>query len=116
MDLDAYRRAAESFVAAYTSEYYRHFAGLQDELRVEAIYDRHADLFSRAAVEDLRAATVDGPAETDEGRRRRYLLDFGVQGLLGCATRSLEAELARREAELSLDVGGEASAFANPRS
>jgi len=66
MDLDAYRAAAETFVGEYTREYYRHFAGLQDELGIEAVYARHEQLFTRAAVEELRTAVADGPAEGDE--------------------------------------------------
>jgi hypothetical protein len=111
MNLDAYRAAAETFVGEYTLEYYRHFAGLQDELGIEAIYTRHERLFTRDAVEALRQAVADSPPAGDEARRRRYLLDFGVEGLLGRATREQEAELARREAELSLDVGGERIGF-----
>src|SRR5882762_10136114 len=111
MNLDAYRAAAETFVGEYTLEYYRHFAGLQDELGIEAIYARHERLFTRDAVEELRAAVADGPPAGDEARRRRYLLDFGVEGLLGRATRKQEAELAKREAELSLEVGGERIGF-----
>jgi hypothetical protein len=111
MNLDAYRAAAEAFVADHTREYYRHFAGLQDELGIEAVFARHEALFTRAAVEELRSAVVEGPAGGDEARRRRYLLDFAVDGLLGRATRTQEAELAKREAELSLEVEGERVGF-----
>src|SRR5438045_9628607 len=85
MDLDAYRAAAEAFVADHTREYYRHFAGLQDELGIEAVYARHEGLFTRAAVDELRSAVGTEPAARDEARRRRYLLDFAVEGLLGRA-------------------------------
>src|SRR4051794_6164554 len=111
MNLDAYRAAAEAFVADHTREYHRHFAGLQDELGIEAVYARHEGLFTPAAVEELRSAVGKGPAAGDEARRRRYLLDFAVDGLLGRATRTQEAELAKREAELSLDVEGERIGF-----
>jgi hypothetical protein len=111
MNVDAYRADAETFVGEYTREYYRHFAGLQDDLGIEAIYARHERLFTRGAVEELRAAVADASAAGDEARRRRYLLDFGVDGLLGRATRGQEAELAKREAELSLDVDGERIGF-----
>jgi hypothetical protein len=111
MHLDAYRAEAETFVADHTREYHRHFAGLQDELGIEAVYARHAELFTPTAVEELRSAVEDGPAAGDEARRRRYLLDFAVDGLLGRATRTQEAELAKREAELSLEVDGELIGF-----
>ena len=106
MDLDAYRAAAETFVGELNREYYRHFAGLSDDFEIEAVYARHARLFTREAVEELRAGVHDGPAGGDDARRRRHLLDFGVEGLLGRATTAQEAELARREAALSLEVDG----------
>src|SRR3989440_808890 len=106
MDLDAYRAAAETFVGELNREYYRHFAGLSDDFEIEAVYARHTRLFTREAVEELRAGVHDGPAGGDEARRRRHLLDFGVEGLLGRATAAQEAELARREAALSLEVDG----------
>jgi hypothetical protein len=110
MDLDAYRAGAESFTAALSLEYYLHYAGHRDELGIEPIYERHAELFGRPAVDALRTeATAAAPG--DEGRSLRALLDFAVEGHLGLATKALDAELARREAELQLDVGGERLGF-----
>ncbi|MDX6644225.1 MAG: hypothetical protein QOD76_2187, partial [Solirubrobacteraceae bacterium] len=106
LNLDAYRAEAETFVGEISLEYYRHFAGLKADLEIEAIYDRHAALFTRAAVDDLRALGQ-AAAAGDEARRLRALLDFCVEGHLGEATKSADAELARREAELRIDVDGE---------
>jgi hypothetical protein len=106
MELEAYREAAEEFIAALTAEYYRHYAGLKDDFEIEAIYGRYADLFTRATVEDLREQAAAPAPGTDERRRRRMLLEFAVEGHLGQATKAIDAELARREAELSIDVDG----------
>ena len=95
MNLDAYRADAEEFVSSLDREYYLHFAGLQDEFDIEAIYDRHAELFSRDNVERLR----------EEGTTQ--LLEFAVHGLMGRATKAEQAELARREAALEIEVDGE---------
>ncbi|MDQ6804230.1 MAG: hypothetical protein M3065_04550 [Actinomycetota bacterium] len=111
MDLEAYRERAEEFVAELTGEHYRHFAGLKDEFEIEAIYSRHEDLFTRSAVEELREQAAAPPPGTDERRRRRMLLDFAVEGHLGQATKALEAELALREAELSIEFDGERIGF-----
>ncbi|HWF34476.1 MAG TPA: hypothetical protein VG295_03875 [Solirubrobacteraceae bacterium] len=111
MDLQAYRELAEQFVSELTGEYYRHYAGLKDEFEIEAIYAKHDGLFTRAAVEELREQAAAPPPGTDERRRRRMLLDFAVEGHLGQATKSLDAELARREAELSLEVYGQRLGF-----
>jgi hypothetical protein len=56
VELEAYRRSAETFVSELTAEYYRHYAGLQDSYEIEPIYERHAELFSAAAVEQIRGA------------------------------------------------------------
>jgi hypothetical protein len=107
MELEAYRESAEEFVAALTGEYYRHYAGLKDEFEIESIYARHADLFTRPAVEELREQSAVPAPGTDERRRRRMLLEFAVEGHLGQATKKIDAELARREAELSIELDGE---------
>ena len=107
MDLDAYRRSAETFVSELTSAYYRHYAGLEAEYEIEPIYARHAGLFTRDAVSRLREHVAAAPTETDQQRRGRMLLDFAVEGTLGQATKALDAELARREADLSIEIDGE---------
>src|ERR671937_2274045 len=109
MDMASYRASAEAFTAELSLEYYRHFAGLQDDLGIEAVYERHADLFTRAAVEELREAAA--AAEGEEARARRMLVQFCVEGVLGRETKELEAALARREAELELRVDGQAIGF-----
>ncbi len=107
MDLDSYRRSAEAFISELTAEYYRHYAGLKDEYEIEPIYARHAELFAPDAVEELRALT-DAAAPGSDGRRRlTMLLDFAVEGLSGQQTKELEAELARREAALTISIDGE---------
>ncbi len=111
MDLEAYRRGAEAFICELTGEYYRHYAGIKEDYEIEAIYDRHADLFGVAAVEELREALSHTNAGSEERRRRRMLLDFAIEGYIGQATKQPEAELARREASITLDVAGERLGF-----
>lgn len=94
--MDAYRREAEAFVSEIGLEHYLHFAGLKPSLEIEAIYEAHAALFTREALEDLRATG------------NQALIEFCVEGLVGRATTSETAELAEREAELELELEGEA--------
>ncbi|MBA2504565.1 MAG: hypothetical protein H0V29_01310 [Thermoleophilaceae bacterium] len=91
MLLDDYRREAEEFVSALDLDYYLQGSGQKDDLDVEAIYDRHAGLFTRAAVEELRA---DGHPE---------LALFAAEGLVGQETKAEAAELARLEATLEVE-------------
>lgn len=110
MDLAAYRADAEAFVAELGEEYHAHFAGLKKGFDGEAIYARHAALFSAEAIEGLRAAAAAATRE-DAARRLRMLLDFAVEGHIGLRTADVADELAQREAALRLDVGGEAIGF-----
>lgn len=95
MDLDDYRGQADDFLMEISREHYLHFSGQKEDFEIEAIYERHAGLFSRDAVERLR----------ESGNRE--LLEFAVQGLMGQETKAEDAELARRGAALELEVGGE---------
>ena len=62
IDLAAYRAEAEEFLSSIDREYYLHYSGQQDEFEIEPIYDRHAALFSREAVDELREARRPGAA------------------------------------------------------
>jgi hypothetical protein len=107
LDLDAYREEAERFMEELSREYYLHLAGHKPELAIEPIYERHADLFVRRAVEGLRE--LEGAAvEGDERRRLRYLLHFAFDGLLGEETKAEAQELAHLEASLEVEVNGAA--------
>jgi hypothetical protein len=104
MDLDAYRASAEAFLSELTAEYRRHYAGLSATYEIEPIYERHAELFGAPAVRALRDA-VDS-AQGEERRRARMLVRFAAEGHVDEAVKQIEAELARREAALTLTVGG----------
>jgi hypothetical protein len=95
VNADEYRTEAEAFVTELDREYYQHFAGLKDDFEIEAIYASHPDLFSRGAVEALRAS---GPRE---------LLRFAAEGYVEQAVKELSAELARLEAAIEISAGGE---------
>ncbi len=110
MDLEAYRLSSETFLAELTVEYYRHYAGRKRDYEIAPIYERHRELFTRRAIDALQDLAAD-PAGEEERRRRRMLLDFAVEGHLGQRGKEIEAELARREAELALEVGGERVGF-----
>jgi hypothetical protein len=104
-ELESYSRQAEQFVSELDREYHLHFSGQQDQYRVEEIYDRHRELFGREAIEALRAAAAEEGTET--GRRAALLLELAVGGFLGLACAAEEAEIARLEASLELELDGE---------
>lgn len=103
-ELDDYREQADRFIAAIDEEYYLHFAGHKDELALEPIYERFADLTS------LEMANRVGSA-VDGDRRIRELWKFACSGHLGALTREQEEKTARVEAELTATVDGEEIPF-----
>jgi hypothetical protein len=108
-DLDESRRDAELFCEEIHLDYYLQGAGHKPELEVEAIYERHAALFSREAVERIGDQRRAGQA--GEERRLRYLHHFALAGHLGSLTRSFEARLAELETSLEVEVGAEAMPY-----
>jgi hypothetical protein len=112
VELEAYRRSAEEFVSELTGEFYRHYAGLKEAYEIEPIYARHAELFEAGAVVELRELLAAAPAGSEARRRLTLLLDFALEGHLGEATKAAEAELARRDAALTIELdGGERLGF-----
>jgi len=105
IDLAGYRDQAEEFVAELDREYLEHLSGRKPELALEPVYDRHARLFDRAAVEALREAS-EAAAGGDAGRAARYLLQFAVDGLLGRETRAESERAAELEATLEVEAAG----------
>src|SRR5437764_15066638 len=88
LDLDAYRARADQFMEELMREHYLHYSGQKEEFEIEAIYERHSDLYTRRAVEDLR----------DTGHREPVM--FAVQGLLAQATQAGEAQSPRRAVQV----------------
>jgi hypothetical protein len=111
VDLEAYRRSAETFLSDLTREEYRHFAGLKDTYEIEPLYERHVELFTRASVERLRGLYDMSSPGSDTRRRLQMLLDFAVEGYIGQSGKATEAELAQREATLTLDLDNEQLGF-----
>jgi hypothetical protein len=101
-DLDDYRVRAERFLQEHDREYLEHFAGLKPDYEVSGIFERHAPLFAGDAIAALREDWRRASAGSEQARRLRWLVAFGVEGRLGEATRALDEELARREASTTL--------------
>jgi hypothetical protein len=99
-DLTAYRERADRFEAEMLEEYYLHFAGLKDELGIEALYEQYQDLTTLDAARSLEAAA-------HETHGIRELWRFACSGYLGNLTKSQEARLAELEATLEAAVDGE---------
>jgi hypothetical protein len=105
LDLDSYAAEAEEFLSAIDREYYEHFAGHKETYEVAPIYERHAGLFERSALEGLRDH-LSQAEPGDSERRCRYLLQLAAEGFIGEQTKALSTELAERESKLSVEFDG----------
>lgn len=93
-DQAAYEAQVEAFSGEQAEAQFANLAGLRSELDLAPVYRRHADLFSTAAIDDLRGAAQGAdPA----GLRARRLLDFAVAGHLEQAVAHLTDRIAEAE-------------------
>jgi hypothetical protein len=97
-ELDAFRDAADRFIAEIDEEYYLHYAGLKDSLELEPIYERHSELTKLETANRLTSA----PTE---------LWRFACEGFLGNLTREHQEKVAQVESELEATVDGEQVPF-----
>src|SRR4051794_33879773 len=47
LDLDHYRAQADRFMEELMREHYLHYSGQKEQFEIEAIYERHSDLYTR---------------------------------------------------------------------
>lgn len=99
MDITTYRQKAQEFLTAYVEERNDFHAGLEQELQLEPIFARHADLFREESIGELFAAHE--RALPGEKRQNQYLLSFAV----GTA---LDLHVHREDEEISALLKSEA--------
>lgn len=93
-DRTDYARGVEAFQAELGEEYYANLAGLKDDLSLTPIYERHADLFAREAIDALRPLST---GEGDDARAARHLLAFATEGFLERETAALTEQIETAE-------------------
>jgi hypothetical protein len=103
-ELEAYREQADRFQAELLEEYYLHFAGHKEELEIEPIYERYADLTT------LDAANAIGDSVNGD-RRLNELWRFACSGFMGDQTKTEETRISELETSLEATVDGETISF-----
>jgi hypothetical protein len=101
--LDEYRAGADSFSAELLEAYYRHFAGLTEQLDLAPIYERHRELTELETCRWLADEVGESRALTGVAELWR----FSCEGYLGNLTREHEERVAGLEATLTANVDGE---------
>ncbi|MGE5588452.1 MAG: hypothetical protein ACM3ZO_09625 [Clostridia bacterium] len=126
MELEEYRRRAESFLRELNEEFYRNGAGLKTSLDTSAIYERDGDLFERgevlAILERFRnvrerrvaasrgalaaSSSPAGEGESDSVVVARYLAGFACDGYLAAATRNVTDAIVSAETQAVVEFEG----------
>ena len=78
LTLDRLRKEGQQFSEEISREYYLSGAGLKDGADLQPIYERHKQIMTRDALDLARDAFTEAKAESEEGRRSRYLLEWVV--------------------------------------
>jgi hypothetical protein len=100
MDIAAYVADAEKFVSRLTAEYYRHGAGLKEDLDLSRIYEEHRALFAPGAV----ASLVDDRSTPE----RRMFAEFAAFGWIENELRGITDQIGTAEARSTVAWDGKA--------
>jgi hypothetical protein len=81
LDLDEYRRRAETFIAELDTEYYRHFSGQKETCDTASVYERYPELFTQRGRRRAQRALPDVARRPK--RQLAYLRAFATEEYLG---------------------------------
>ncbi len=105
MDVNGYRKNAESFLSKLDKEYYMHFSGQKSTLNVSSIYKQHSSLFERETVDSFKSLVDDSSGE--EKKKNKYLLNFCTEGFMENQVKELVDKTADNEAKATVKIEGD---------
>jgi len=106
VDLEQYRQEVEVFLGELDKESYLHFAGHKEEANFSGVYEKHKELFTRSAIEEIQELE-EKASSREEKRRLSYLLLFSMEHLLGQEVKEIQDQIAMEEARAKIDVRGQ---------
>ncbi len=93
LSLETLRREGDEFHQAISRELYQSGSGLKKTAELQAIYARFANVLSDEALDMVRELFRDSPADSEEHRSARILLEWQADARVSCEL----AELDERE-------------------
>jgi len=100
-----YASEFDAFSEALTRAWYRHAAGIDAGVELEAVFDRYGDLFRQDEIAGLAERAASAFTER-ERKALRYLRAAAIEEHLSAGTRELDEELAERESAATVDWDG----------
>ncbi len=113
MDLEKYRKQAEDFISEADKEYYLHFSGQKDEYNLTGIYEKHKDLFTKEAIEEIKHLREKVSGE--EKKRLDYLFHFCTKEYFGQQIKEIKQEIAQGESKAMITIDDEEVSFRKSR-
>lgn len=108
MKIEDYRRDFTAYNSALELAHYQHRAGFERELRIEPIYDRYGELFTREAIDALGRELSETPLHRETERASlRALIGAARYGYLQAQAKDLTFERALCESSARIDWEGE---------
>jgi hypothetical protein len=108
MNISDYRHEFAAFSSAIELAHYKHRAGFEPHLQTEPIYERFHDLFTRDAIDGLKRALEQLPAEYETERAGlRALLGTACVGFLEARAKELTDEYALCQSSAQVEWKGE---------
>lgn len=110
--LDEYRQRYGAYCAELNREKYLYFSGRKAQDESRQVESEFSDLFTRAAMDDLRAAleATESYRET-EREAVRLLIAIATEGYLRLQVRDLSAEIQDYEARAMIEWAGQTMSF-----
>lgn len=105
-DLEALRRDLHRFVHDLSLENYLHYSGQKETLELTPIFERFGHLVSKDLAKNILNRWNNADSE-DERHSYKHLHQFAFFGYIGDKTRGVVEKLAKRQSEMSIEVGGE---------
>jgi Peptidase family M3 len=90
LTLDRLRREGQQFMEEVSREYYLAHAGLKATADLQTIYERHAAILGEDALSLVREAFRAAPANSDERRSARVMLEWLTDSVAGRALAALD--------------------------
>lgn len=109
MNIESFRQESEVFLSKIEKEYYMHFSGQKDTLRLAGIYAAYAHLFDMGNIQFFMEKKKQ--SKNEQYKKTSGLLKFCTEGYMERQVQELYDKIAMAEANASIDIEGEQVPF-----
>jgi hypothetical protein len=104
MNLERLRGRAQSFMEEVSRESYLAYSGHKPEAALQEIYERHADILGDDALAECIARFRDAPADSEDARAARMMLEWQVESRVGRQLAALDEREVALENSVAIRV------------